>query len=107
MYVGRKDFQVKIGGYRVELGEVEYHVRNHESTKSKNILVLDVKNFNNNDELILVIESTKFDTENLLEYLKLKLAEYMVPKKVFFIDSLPYNNNGKINRSELRNLIKN
>ena len=107
MYVGRKDFQVKIGGYRVELGEVEYHVRNHESTKSKNILVLDVENSNNNDELILVIESTKFDTENLLEYLKLKLAEYMVPKKVFFIDSLPYNNNGKINRSELRNLIKN
>jgi acyl-coenzyme A synthetase/AMP-(fatty) acid ligase len=106
MYVGRKDFQVKIGGYRVELGEIEYHIRNHESVKSKNSVVIDVKNSNNSDELILVIESSKFDTENLLDYLKLKLVDYMIPKKVFFIESLPHNNNGKIDRNELRNLIR-
>ena len=107
MYVGRKDFQVKIGGYRVELGEIEYHVRKHESTKSKNSLVIDVKNSNNSDELVLVIESPKFNTDNLLDYLKLNLVEYMIPKKVFFIDSLPHNNNGKIDRNTLRNLIVN
>ena len=107
MYVGRKDFQVKIGGYRVELGEVEYHVRNHELTKSKNSIVIDVKNSNNNDELVIVIESSKFITEDLTEYLSTKLADYMVPKKVFFIDNFPHNKNGKIDRKQLRNLINN
>lgn len=106
MYVGRKDFQVKIGGYRVELGEIEFHVRNHESTKSKNILVIDVKNKNNNDELVIVIESFKFDTEELIDYLSTKLVDYMVPKKVFFIDNFPHNKNGKIDRKALRNIIK-
>ena len=106
MYVGRKDFQVKIGGYRVELGEIEYHVRNHESTKSKNTLVIDVKNTSNNDELVIVVESIQFDTKALLEYLNTKLTDYMVPKKVFFIDNFPHNKNGKIDRKALRNIIK-
>ena len=105
MYVGRKDFQVKIGGYRVELGEVEYHVRNHNSTNSINSLVIDVKNSSNNDELVIVIESSKFDTKDLIEYLSTKLADYMLPKKVFFIDSLPHNKNGKVDRQLLRKLI--
>lgn len=105
MYVGRKDFQVKIGGYRVELGEVEYHSRNHQDIIYKNSLVIDIKNSSNNDELVLVIESTKFDTKDLLDYLNTKLADYMVPKKVFFIDSLPHNKNGKLDRKQLRKLI--
>ncbi len=105
MYVGRKDFQVKIGGYRVELGEVEYHARNHESTKLKNSLVIDVKNSSNNDELVLVIESSKFDTENLFKHLSSKLVDYMVPNKVFFIDNFPHNKNGKIDRNQLRHMI--
>ncbi|PWH82415.1 AMP-dependent synthetase [Algibacter marinivivus] len=106
MYVGRKDFQVKIGGYRVELGEVEYHARNHESTKSKNILVIDVKNSSNNDEIVLVIESIKFDAKELMEYMSEKLTDYMVPKKVFFVDNFPHNKNGKIDRKQLRDLVK-
>lgn len=105
MYVGRKDFQVKIGGYRVELGEVEYHIRNHVDTKLKNSIVLDVKNTNNNNELVLIVESSKFDTKNLMDYLQLKLADYMVPKKVYFIENFPHNINGKIDRNKLRNLI--
>ncbi|MDG1728594.1 MAG: AMP-binding protein [Algibacter sp.] len=107
MYVGRKDFQVKIGGYRVELGEIEYHARNHISMKSKNNLVIDVKNSSNNDELVLVIESFKFDTKDLMDYLSTKLSDYMVPKKVFFIDNLPHNKNGKIDRKQLKSLIIN
>ncbi|MFV9551001.1 AMP-binding protein [Algibacter sp. PT7-4] len=107
MYVGRKDFQVKIGGYRIELGEIEYHIRKHQSTNLKNSLVLNIKNDNNNDELVLVIESTKFNTTNLIKYLNSKLADYMVPKRVFFINNLPHNKNGKVDRNQLRNLIIN
>lgn len=106
MYVGRKDFQVKVGGYRVELGEIEYHARKHKSTNSKNLLVIDVESSNNN-KLILVIESAKFETKDLMDYMSEKLADYMVPKKVFFIDSFPHNKNGKVDRAQLRNLITN
>lgn len=107
IYVGRKDFQVKIDGYRVELGEIEYHARNHKDTRLKNTIVIDVKNINDNDELVLVIESSKFDTKFVLDYMNTKLAPYMVPKKVFFIDNLPHNKNGKLDRKQLRYLINN
>lgn len=105
LYVGRKDFQVKIGGYRVELGEIEHLARKHESVRSKNILVIDIKNASSHNELVLVIESPKFDTKNLMAYLGSKLTDYMLPKKVFFIDSFPHNKNGKIDRKQLRHLI--
>jgi acyl-coenzyme A synthetase/AMP-(fatty) acid ligase len=106
MYIGRKDFQVKIGGYRVELGEIEYQARNHTLTKYKNLIVIDVKNTSNTDELLLVIEGDKFNTRELLSNLSENLADYMLPKKVCFMDDFPYNNNGKLDRKKIKKIIK-
>lgn len=106
-YVGRKDFQVKIDGYRVELGEVEYHVRNHEDMNSKNSLVVGVKTSSNKNELVLVIESTAFNTKAIIAHLNNKLSDYMIPKRIFFIENLPHNKNGKVDRNALRVLIQN
>jgi amino acid adenylation domain-containing protein len=104
MYVGRSDFQVKIRGYRVELGEIEYYVKN--VILKKEIVVIDITNNLENTELALAIVAKTFDLTALREYLKEKLPEYMVPTKYAFFDELPHSLNGKINRSELRTKFK-
>ncbi len=101
LYVGRSDFQVKIRGYRVELGEVEFHTK--KVIKDCNFVVLDIDNDSGNNELYLIIESDKFNIEPVVDYLKEKMPNYMVPTQIRFIDSIPHNINGKIDRNQLRN----
>lgn len=103
MYVGRIDFQVKIRGYRVELGEVEYYAKI--IIPQYNIVAIDVTNELNNAELGLVITTKKFNTEKLLSEMKKKLPPYMIPTKFLFVNELPLNTNGKIDRNILRNLF--
>ncbi|PQV47687.1 amino acid adenylation domain-containing protein [Jejuia pallidilutea] len=101
LYVGRADFQVKIRGYRVELGEVEYHVK--KVITNHNFVVLDIDNSSGNNELYLIIESDTFKYEHIINYLKEKLPNYMVPTQIRFIDNIPHSINGKIDRKQLRN----
>lgn len=105
LYLGRMDFQIKIQGYRVELSEIEYYAK--EFLSKINVVVLTIIDHLGNNEVGMVIESKKFDSKELLEFLKLKLPYYMVPKKVNFIDNFPLNSNGKIDRKELETLFYN
>jgi len=101
LYVGRADFQVKIRGYRVELAEIEFHAK-EKSQKKVNIVALDIINDLGNAELGLAIESEAFDTNEIFEYLRVKVPNYMIPMHVRFIKEFPHSINGKIDRKELR-----
>ncbi len=101
LYVGRADFQVKIRGYRVELAEIEFHAK-AKSYKKVNMVAIDVYNKLGNAELGLAIESEEFEIDEVLEYMKTKMPDYMIPAHVRFIPEFPHSINGKINRKELR-----
>ncbi|MBU2996731.1 AMP-binding protein [Cellulophaga baltica] len=103
IFIGRKDFQIKIGGYRVELGEIEHHSKNF--LKNNNISVIDIINKNNETELALIIANEEFDTKKLINYLKTKLPSYMIPTKIKFVKELLYNSNGKIDNNKLKSLF--
>lgn len=104
MYLGRIDFQAKIQGYRVELGEIEYHIKQF---LKKEAIVLAIKSENGDDELYTFIQSSNpIDKTNLINYLKSKMPSYMVPMKYIIITDFPLNANGKIDRKQLNNLIK-
>lgn len=103
MYVGRKDQQVKIQGFRVELGEIEHYSR--EYLKGSNAVSIPLNNNSGNTEIALVIENKTFDTKQLYDYLKSKLSYYMLPTQTYFIENFPLNNNSKIDRNKLRSII--
>lgn len=103
MYVERKDFQVKIRGFRIELGEIEYYVK---QITDKNTVVIDVDNLNGNNEIALVIEGGKIDTNSILSHLQSNLPNYMIPTQTHFVTELPFNNNGKLDRKQLRTFIQ-
>jgi len=104
MYLGRIDFQTKIQGFRVELSEVEYHVKSF--LGKINAVAIAITNKIGNTEIGLAIESTDFETNELLEYLKIKMPLYMIPTQIIFVKTFPLNTNGKTDRNELNHKFK-
>lgn len=100
MYSGRLDFQAKIQGYRVELGEIEFHAR--EYLKGKNVIAVAFENTSGNTEIALFIEGYDIPLEELTAYLRSKMPPYMIPTCWKFVLEFPLNANGKIDRNQLR-----
>ncbi len=103
MYCGRVDHQVKIDGHRVELGEIEHHVRVF-SESSLVAAVIEQNTSLTQNILVVYIEPNKHRPEQeILEYMRKTLPPYMIPKKIHYIDRMPMNLNGKIDRNALKN----
>lgn len=105
IYLGRIDNQIKIRGYRVELGEIE-NVIEHFAGKSKCIVIYD----NEKNELIAFLEkgnSINLAWETLFEKIKTRLPAYMCPAKIVEIDKLPLTQSGKPDRIKLAANVRN
>lgn len=103
LYLGRLDSQVKIQGFRIELSEIEFHVKSF--LGKINAVAVPLLDAVGNTEIGLVIESTPSNTDHLLDYIKLKLPAYMIPKKIQFANEFPLNTNGKTDRNKLKLLF--
>ncbi|MDR0368205.1 MAG: AMP-binding protein [Bacteroidales bacterium] len=103
-FLGRKDFQIKIDGYRIDLLEIEHHIR----TITDNRYLVSVVSFagNTNHGIGVAIKSEPFDTKELMEQLKLLLPKYMIPSRFVFLPEMPLNNNGKIDKQALQSLLE-
>lgn len=104
-YVGRKDFQIKLNGYRIELNDIEINMQNLPYVKAC-CVVPKVKNGKTEFLCAFVVLSDVKDTKikmtmKIKKDLSKKIPVYMIPKKVIFIDELPLNINGKIDRKKL------
>lgn len=101
-YVGRKDFQVKVQGFRIELSEIEFHAKKATTiTTEQTLIALAVKNNAKNYEVALIFESEEFEISFVKEYISLKLPSYMIPTQYYFTKPFPLNVNGKIDRKSI------
>ena len=100
MYSGRKDFQAKIQGFRVELGEIEFHAR--EILEDKEVVCVAFENEQKLTEIAMFIESAEFDTAELIAKMREKMPSYMIPTKILFESKFSLNINGKIDRKALK-----
>ena len=99
-YRGRIDFQVKVRGFRVELGEIETRMLEVEGVKEA--LVIAKKDEQDITYLVgYVVSNTLTDTQSLREHLENSLPGYMVPTHLMALEAFPYLPNGKINRRAL------
>ena len=103
-YVGRIDHQVKIRGYRIELGEIE--ARLHEQPHVRDAAV-GVQEGANGKYLVgylvaadATLEPSKH-LERIKQRLRAELPEYMVPLHWLWLERLPLNANGKLDRKAL------
>ena len=96
-FLGRVDHQVKIRGFRVELGEIEAVLGQHPAVREAAVLAQE-----NPQRLVAYIVPRRNLTEpELLSYLKESIPDYMLPSVFVFLDSLPLNKNGKVDRRAL------
>jgi len=95
-YLGRADTQVKVRGYRVELGEIENRLRAHESVRAAVATV-------RNDRLLafVVPAGEQVDVLELRAFCADSLPEYMVPAMIGTLAELPVTANGKVDRNAL------
>ena len=102
IHLGRKDFQVQIRGYRVEIGEIEATLGEHPQLKE--VAVRDWNDERGEKFLlayIVLYPEQVVDSSNLRDFLQQKLPNYMIPSAFIFLDALPLNSNGKIDRLNL------
>jgi D-alanine--poly(phosphoribitol) ligase subunit 1 len=105
MFGGRLDQQVKIQGFRVELSEIEHHVR--EFTGAANVAaVADDSGGVGNIVIHLVVAGNSVDVNAISKYLEMKVPKYMIPAAIHKLDALPLNVNGKTDRKALLRMVK-
>jgi amino acid adenylation domain-containing protein/non-ribosomal peptide synthase protein (TIGR01720 family) len=97
-YLGRLDDQIKIHGYRIEIGEIESKLRSIDGIEDCVV----TKNKNNKEILNAYYVSKKsIEYEEIRSQLKKSLPVYMIPQCYMKIDSIPITRNGKIDRNSL------
>jgi mycobactin phenyloxazoline synthetase len=98
-FFGREDLQVKLMGYRVELGEVEHALRKASGSPEALALVL---TRNGIDELVAALPASAKSRKVAIRHeLHAVLPGYMRPRRYCFLDAYPLNTSGKVDRLAL------
>ena len=106
-YLGRKDFQAKIQGYRVETQEIDFVIT--DSTELQDVVTLPIDDGLHNTKLVTCIagkETGIIEKEKIYDICKAKLPDYMVPEYILFFESFPLNQNAKTDRKALLQWVK-
>jgi amino acid adenylation domain-containing protein len=101
VFRGRADEQVKVNGFRVELGEVEQALRSASGGKPAAALVI-------RGSLVGAVEwpaGTRADRDAVTGRLRRRLPDYMLPASVCLVDRLPANAHGKLDRARLSEVL--
>jgi len=98
-YVGRNDFQVKIRGLRVELGEIEKAIS---SINGISQVVVVVRKNNEGRQLICAFYTgIEVDAKEIRNHIGKKLPKYMLPHIFTHLNEMPLTSSGKVNRKAL------
>ena len=98
-FLGRIDHQVKVRGYRVELGEIEFHLSKYPGIAEA---VAAVKTADMNNYIVAYFTSEQqVDTAALKSYIIEKVPVYMVPSHFIQLEQIPLNTNGKVDKKAL------
>jgi thioesterase domain-containing protein/acyl carrier protein len=101
-FLGRIDRQVKIRGFRIELEEIEVVLA--QNPEVKETVVLAREDHNRERQLVAYVVAARQPVpviSELRRFLQQKLPDYMVPSAFVFLDALPLNPNGKVDRRAL------
>ncbi|WP_344854062.1 amino acid adenylation domain-containing protein, partial [Pedobacter jeongneungensis] len=99
-FLGRKDQQIKIRGFRVELEAIEYVLGKYDAIDN---VILSTRDNSDGDKEILVyfVSAKKIEISVLKAFLNAQLPEYMIPNFFVQIPTIPLTDNGKVNKKLL------
>ncbi|WP_125716307.1 non-ribosomal peptide synthetase [Pseudoalteromonas rubra] len=104
-FMGRNDTQVKVRGFRVELGEIESALYQIDGVRHNIVITAGETNQDRQLVAYLVADEVNGDPvafiETVKEALRARLPDYMIPENIQLLDSLPLTANGKVDRKNL------
>jgi len=103
-FLGREDNQVKVRGFRVELGEVEVVLARHPAIEQA-VVVFKQSTAGDQRLVAFAIAPEKPAASDLREFMLQYVPDYMVPSSFVFVDAFPLNANGKADRQVLAERI--
>lgn len=98
-FIGREDTQIKLNGYRIELEEIESVLTSYETVSEAAVV-----HMSEPDQTIIgvVVMNGDVIVDDLFIHLEDRLPAYSIPSEIVFIDALPRNSNGKVDRQNLK-----
>lgn len=95
MFIGRRDRQVKIQGFRIELDEVESVLIGHPDVQEAAVFVQD-KEEEKTLVAVAIPRESRMTEKEVLNYMRDKLPKYAVPEKIVFVEDIPRTSTEKI-----------
>jgi amino acid adenylation domain-containing protein len=105
-FVGRRDQQVKVRGFRIELPEIEATLRTHPSVRDAVVLLLGHELLDRRLFAFAISDPEAIDADDLVAHLRDRLPPYMVPDAIRITSNVPRLPNGKIDRARLAGLAQ-
>jgi len=103
-FLGRRDSQIKLRGFRIEPGEIEAALDRHPAVKACAVVARE-GGLTDDKQLVAFLvgrPGSVADDFDLPRFLRGKLPAYMIPTVYAWLDSLPLTASGKVNRQALQ-----
>jgi amino acid adenylation domain-containing protein len=100
IFLGRADHQVKVRGYRIEVGEVETALLRHPEVRQA-VVTAPPAQSGDAQLVAYLVTGTELEIADLRAFLAEHLPAYMVPSTFISLDALPTTSSGKVDRKAL------
>jgi amino acid adenylation domain-containing protein len=104
-YLGRRDFQVKVNGYRVELQEIDLVLREAARTELAVAIPWPLSDGSASGIVGVVSGSDPAHDKQIIAACESRLPRYMVPNRIYHFPQIPLNVNGKIDRGKITEML--
>ncbi len=107
IFLGRKDRQIKLRGYRIEIDEIENKILLFDNVIE--VAVVLVNNGSEEKELmatVLIKPNTSVLSEEIKKYCQKHLPIYAVPSRIEILESFPRTSSGKVNRKKIEEILE-
>nr|WP_183595709.1 non-ribosomal peptide synthetase [Paenibacillus phyllosphaerae] len=100
VFLGRIDDQVKVRGYRVELGEIEHQLLKLDAIKEAVVLVRQTQG-GEKELCAFAVAQLRIDRNTIRRDLAKQLPSWMIPARIVLLPAIPLSMNGKPDRNQL------
>jgi amino acid adenylation domain-containing protein len=104
-YLGRRDFQVKVNGYRVELQEIDLVLREAARTELAVAIPWPLSDGSASGIVGVLSGSDPAHDQQIIAACETRLPRYMVPNRIYHFPQIPLNVNGKIDRGKITEML--
>jgi amino acid adenylation domain-containing protein len=104
-YLGRRDFQVKVNGYRVELQEIDLVLREAARTEMAVAIPWPLQDGSASGIVGVLTGADPALDQAVLAACDRRLPRYMVPNRLYHFPQMPLNVNGKIDRGKITEML--